>query len=221
MTATHDADAANGALCAPVWGGLARAGGVPALGGAVGACGRRVALPCGSASIAARGNGASDEDEVWGGAAFGDSPLLPGAPIPLTRGGSTERRRQPLYRCLLCARVRVQVARGALEINVAGSCGRCGREALRPLGGDERDVQRIREKGGAYHSFRPAFLGWHYIRQERTWWLPPSERGGFRFGPYTCARHGIALGDELERCKGREAGPCWYEQEGKESAGRA
>jgi hypothetical protein len=27
MTATHDADIANGALCAPVWGGLARAGG--------------------------------------------------------------------------------------------------------------------------------------------------------------------------------------------------
>jgi len=52
----------------------------------------------------------------------------------------------------------------------------------------------------------------HYIRQERTWWLPPSEKRGFRFGPYTCARHGIALGDELERCKGREAGPCWYEQ---------
>ena len=55
---------------------------------------------------------------VWGGAAFGDSPLSPGAPTPLTRGGSSGQRRQLPHRLLLGACVRVQVAGSSLEIGV-------------------------------------------------------------------------------------------------------
>jgi hypothetical protein len=66
----------------------------------------------------------------WGGAAFGDSPLLPGAPTPLTRGGSSGQRRQLPHRRLLRACVRMQEARGALEVRVAS---RGGRPCLRAV----------------------------------------------------------------------------------------
>lgn len=49
------------------------------------------ALPSGRGVIRAADERTGD---AWGGAAFGDSPLLPGAPTPLTRGGSSERRNQ-------------------------------------------------------------------------------------------------------------------------------
>ena len=46
------------------------------------------------------------------------------------------------------------------------------------------------------------------IRQARHWLNPPAV--GYSLGAFTCAERGIGLGDDLERCKQRRAGPCWY-----------
>ena len=49
-----------------------------------------------------------------------------------------------------------------------------------------------------------------HIRQQRQWLKTPAV--GFELGALTCAKHGIALGDEAEQCKHRANGPCWHEE---------
>jgi hypothetical protein len=71
---------------------------------------------CGGASFAARGQRYGRRTGgPWGGAASGDSPLLPGAPTPLTRGGSREHSGQLPHRFLLRPRIRIQLANGGLK----------------------------------------------------------------------------------------------------------
>ena len=71
---------------------------------------------CSGASFAARGQRCGRRTgDPWGGAAFGDSPLLPGAPTPLTRGGSREHSGQLPHRFLLRPRIRMQLANGGLK----------------------------------------------------------------------------------------------------------
>ena len=48
-----------------------------------------------------------------------------------------------------------------------------------------------------------------HIRQERHWLLKPSVVG-YTLGVLTCAKHGIALGDDVEKCKRLRGGACWY-----------